>query len=140
MLGRGRQVCRLLMLKAFGYRNISMNSTIESGILLDKVNRGGIYIGGGSLIAAKAVILSHEHVKRDPVDHRLPFNVDTVIGERVFVGVGATILPGAHIESDCVIGAGAVVRGHVPAGSMVVGNPGKVVKTNLQMDSKARLI
>lgn len=53
------------------------------------------------------------------------------VGKRVQVGVGAVLLPGTNIGEDSVIGAGAVVHGEVPAGSLVVGNPAKVspVKT-----------
>ena len=49
------------------------------------------------------------------------------IGKRVFVGAGAIILPGSKIGDDAIVGAGAVVRGTVPPGSIVVGNPAKVV-------------
>jgi acetyltransferase-like isoleucine patch superfamily enzyme len=49
-----------------------------------------------------------------------------IIRERVQVGVGAVLLPGAIIGEDSVIGANAVVSREVPAGSMVVGNPAEV--------------
>jgi acetyltransferase-like isoleucine patch superfamily enzyme len=49
-----------------------------------------------------------------------------VIGRRVNVGVGAILLPGTVIGEDSVVAAGAVVRGEVPPGSLVVGNPGEV--------------
>ena len=127
-------------LKAIGYKNISRTSVIESEVLLDKVNKTGIYIGSGSLVAARSVILSHEHVYRDEANPELPYNVDTIIGKRVFVGVGAMILPGAVIGDDSVIGAYAVVRGIIPEGSLVVGNPGKVVRSGLKLDNNARLI
>jgi serine acetyltransferase len=39
------------------------------------------------------------------------------------------ILPGTTIGKDCIIGAGSVVRGMVPDGSVVIGNPAKVVMT-----------
>jgi maltose O-acetyltransferase len=47
------------------------------------------------------------------------------IGDRVYVGVGAIILPGTKIGEDSVIGAGAVVHGEIPPGSLAVGNPAK---------------
>lgn len=52
------------------------------------------------------------------------------IGDRVVVGMHATVLDGAVIESDCLIGAGAVVAGglHVPRRSLVLGVPGRVVR------------
>jgi acetyltransferase-like isoleucine patch superfamily enzyme len=48
------------------------------------------------------------------------------VGKRVHVGVGAVLLPGTTIGDDSVIGAGAVVHGDVPPGSLVLGNPAKV--------------
>jgi acetyltransferase-like isoleucine patch superfamily enzyme len=49
-----------------------------------------------------------------------------IIGKRVHVGVGAILLPGTTIGDDSVVGAGAVVHGEVPPGSLVVGNPANV--------------
>lgn len=139
-LAKLKQLARMSKLRMLGYKNISVNSIIESEVLLDKVNKSGVHIGSGSLIAARSVVLSHEHVYRDEADPELPYNVDTVIGNRVFVGVGAMILPGAVIGDDCVVGAYSVVRGSIPAGSLVVGNPGKVVRSGLRLDQKARII
>lgn len=50
------------------------------------------------------------------------------IGNDVWVGAGATILPGVTIGDGCVIGAGSVVTKDVPANSLAVGVPAKVVK------------
>lgn len=47
------------------------------------------------------------------------------IGDRVYVGVGAILLPGTTIGEDSVVGAGAVVHGEIPPGSLVLGNPAK---------------
>lgn len=49
----------------------------------------------------------------------------TRIGNRVRIGSGAVILP-VDIGDDCVIGAGAVVTGNVPAGTTVHGNPARI--------------
>ncbi len=52
------------------------------------------------------------------------------IGDRVIIGMGATVLDGAVIGSDCLIGAGALVTGkmNAPDGSLIVGAPAKVVR------------
>jgi acetyltransferase-like isoleucine patch superfamily enzyme len=47
------------------------------------------------------------------------------VGKRVHVGVGAILLPGTTIGDDSVVGAGAVVHGEIPSGSLAVGNPAK---------------
>ena len=52
------------------------------------------------------------------------------VGDHCLIGMGAIILSGAVLEEDCLVGAGALVTGktHAPAGSMLLGNPAKVVK------------
>ena len=52
-----------------------------------------------------------------------------VIGDNVFIGLGSIIMPGAVIENNVIVGAGSVVRGRIPAGTIVLGNPAKPVKT-----------
>jgi carbonic anhydrase/acetyltransferase-like protein (isoleucine patch superfamily) len=47
------------------------------------------------------------------------------IGRNVFVGRGALLMPGTVIEDDVIIGAGAVVRGRIEAGSVMIGNPAR---------------
>jgi len=50
-----------------------------------------------------------------------------VIGEDCWLGAGAVILKGVTVGDGSVVGAGAVVRDDVPPGSVVVGNPARVV-------------
>lgn len=53
------------------------------------------------------------------------------IGEGSLIGMGATVLNGAVIGNNCIIGAGALVseRKNIPDNSLVVGMPGKVVRS-----------
>lgn len=53
------------------------------------------------------------------------------IGDNVLIGMGAVVLDKAVIGDNCIIGAGAVVkeRAEVPANSMMVGVPAKVIRT-----------
>ncbi len=131
---------RIWKLHLRGYKNISWNCIIERGVVLDKVYPTGIHIGEGCLIAAGTTILCHEHIYRNKKDPRIPYTTDTYIGNRCFVGVRALILPGVKIEDDCVIGAGCTVNKNIPAGSMAVGIPAKIVKTGLKMNERAELI
>ena len=52
------------------------------------------------------------------------------VGDNCVVGMGAIVLNGAVIGENCLIGAGSVVTGkmNAPAGSLILGNPAKVVK------------
>ena len=60
------------------------------------------------------------------------------IGDNCLVGMGAIVLDGAVLEDNCMVGAGALVTGKTvaPAGSLLLGNPAKVVKplTDAQLD------
>jgi acetyltransferase-like isoleucine patch superfamily enzyme len=49
------------------------------------------------------------------------------IGDNVFIGYGAIVLPGVTIGSNVVVAAGAVVREDVPSGSVVAGVPAKKI-------------
>ncbi|MBQ5379215.1 MAG: maltose O-acetyltransferase, partial [Paludibacteraceae bacterium] len=57
------------------------------------------------------------------------------IGDNVWIGGNVTILPGVRIGNNvtigdnCTIGAGSVVTHDIPANSIAVGNPAKVIKT-----------
>ncbi len=52
------------------------------------------------------------------------------VGEGSQVGIGASVIQGVSIGKWCVIGAGAVVIKDIPDHSIVVGNPGRIIKTN----------
>ena len=52
-----------------------------------------------------------------------------VIGDDVWIGTGAVILPGVHIGNGAIVGAHAVVTRDVPAGGIVGGNPAKLLRT-----------
>lgn len=50
------------------------------------------------------------------------------IGKGTHVGIGACIIQGVQVGNNCIIGAGAVIIKNVPDNSIVVGNPGKIIK------------
>ncbi len=50
------------------------------------------------------------------------------IGKNCFIGCNSIILKGTTLGDGCVVGAGAVVSGKFPDNSIIVGNPGKVIK------------
>jgi acetyltransferase-like isoleucine patch superfamily enzyme len=56
------------------------------------------------------------------------------LGENTWVGNGAIIM--ANVGRDCIIGAGTVVTNDIPPGSIVAGNPGKVVRSRYAESTK----
>lgn len=62
------------------------------------------------------------------VSHLYEWKGDTIIGNDVWLGQNAVILPGVHIGNGAIIGANAVVGSDVEAYSVVVGNPARVIR------------
>ena len=98
----------------------------------DKTNPKGVHVGAETYIAFGSVILAHDMSRR--------FHTDTYIGERCFIGAHAIILPGIRIGDHCIFGAGAVVTKDVPSGSIVGGNPAKIIRSGIKTDSMGKLI
>ena len=96
-------------------------------VILDVVE---VRIGAGTQIGPAVQIYAADH-PRDAEIRRsgLEFGRPVRIGEHVWIGGGAIILPGITIGDGAVIGAGSVVTRDVPANGTVVGNPARPVRS-----------
>ena len=63
-----------------------------------------------------------------PNPSEMPFKGDTVIGNDVWIGQNAVILPGVHVGDGAIIGANSVVGSDVAPYTIVIGNPSKVLR------------
>lgn len=92
-------------------------------VVLDVVE---VVVGDMTQIGPGVQILTADH-PRDPAQRRsgLEFGRPVRIGNNVWIGGGALILPGVTVGDDAIIGAGAVVTRDVPAGTTVAGNPAR---------------
>jgi maltose O-acetyltransferase len=93
------------------------------------VGGGYITIGEDCLIGPRCSIYTPNHAfaskpRLEGWEHTTP----VTIGNNVWLGGSVTILPGAVIGDNCIIGAGSVVSGEIPTDSIAVGNPCRVVK------------
>lgn len=102
---------------------IGTNSTVNHGCRLD--SRGGLTIGDNVSISANVTVLTADHDLQSP-DFRGTTR-PVVIEDYVFVGTGATILPGITLGRGSAVGAGAVVTKNVAPGMIVAGVPARVV-------------
>lgn len=86
-----------------------------------------IEIGDDFISAPGSKILAHDASTYIFVrKHRIE---KTVIGDRVFLGANAIIMPGVTVGNDVIIGAGAIVTKNIESGMVVVGSPARVVST-----------
>ncbi len=128
---------------------IAPNATIVGDVILEKdVNiwygavlrgdKGTIYVGEGTNIQDNCVV--HEKTtigKNCTVGHGAIVHGCT-IGDGCLIGMGAIVLNGAKLADHCLVGAGAVVTGKMdaPAGSVLLGNPAKIIK---ELTEQARI-
>ncbi len=86
-----------------------------------------ITIGNNVTIAVNAIILAHDASTKPFLGYSKVGRVD--IGDNVFIGGGAIVLPNVRIGNNVIIGAGSVVCKSIPDNSVAVGNPAKVIST-----------
>lgn len=113
--------------------NIGNQVTIGDGCHITCVN--GISIGDGCQLGKLITITDNSHGKTEiselktKVIERLIYSKGKVtIGNNVWIGDKATILPNVEIGDGCIVGANAVVAKSAPPYSVIVGNPAKVIK------------
>ena len=87
-----------------------------------------IRIGDFTLFGPAVQIYTPMHPFNAEQRRREEFGKPVDIGQDVWVGGGAIILPGVHIGSRTVIGAGSVVTRDVPEGVFAAGNPCRVIR------------
>lgn len=79
-----------------------------------------------------------ERVMPKPED--FPQKGDTIVGNDVWIGTNAVILPGIKIGDGAIIGAYSVVAKDVPAYSIVAGNPARIVRERFSPEVKEKLL
>jgi len=107
----------------------------NSGIGVNCVLSGNIIIGDNVMMGPEVYIYTENHcfkridipMNKQGYDQPKP----VLIGNDVWIGSRATILPGVKIGNGAIIGASAVVTKNVEPYSIVVGNPAKKVKSRL---------
>lgn len=121
-------------------RNIHIGSNVIININCTFVDCNRIDIGDNVLIASNVQMYTSTHSvlpKERLVDNwssemKIPFFTvyarPIKIGNNVWIGGGAIILPGVTIGDNAVIGAGSVVNKDIPPNSVAVGNPCKVIR------------
>lgn len=109
----------------FSRDRITLTSFAVSGQCYFQANNG-IELGRNCLFAPGVRIISSNHQLIDRKKEDAP---PVRIGDDVWLGAGAIILPGVVLGDGCTVGAGSVVTKSFPGqGLVIAGNPAKVIK------------
>lgn len=131
-------------LKHFGIKLEGKPKFVARDVKFDSADPSKISIGNGSVITSKVTILVHDYSiecglvainKQDPIYESMSIRA-VKIGNNCFIGQQAFIKPGTVIGDNCIIGAGSVVSGNIPTGSVVAGNPATVVAQTAEWAEK----
>lgn len=129
-IGKNCRIKEFCILDSYG-GSIELGEQVLLGQACTIHGHGGVVIGEFVLIGAHTCVFSNNH-KYDGLPELIQRQGEerfqTVIGRNTWIGASCVILAGVSIGENSVIGAGAVVSKDIPAGSLAVGVPARVIK------------
>lgn len=115
--------------------NMHVGKNFYANFNLTVVDDADIYIGDYVMIAPNVTIATGTHPICPQLRERgYQYNLPVHIGDRVWIGAGAIILPGVTIGDGSVIGAGSVVTKDIPPYVVAVGDPCRVMREISERD------
>lgn len=112
----------------YGY-NITIGENFYSNVNCVMLDSASITFGDHVFVAPNCGFYTAGH----PLDvasrnQGLEYGYPITVGNNVWIGANVSVLPGVAIGDNCVIGAGSVVNRDIPADSLAVGNPCRVIR------------
>ena len=113
---------------AYGNR-VHLADDVYVNFNLTLVDDVEVFIGSRVMLAPNVTITTtghpvHPDLRRDGSQFSAPVR----IGDDVWIGAGAVLLPGVVIGAGSVVGAASVVTGNVPPGVVVAGSPARIIR------------
>lgn len=110
-------------------KNTHFGHDVYANFNLTLVDDCDIFVGDNVMFGPNVTVATAGH----PVEPNLrrkaaQFNIPVRIGNNVWIGAGAVILPGVTIGDNTVVGAGSVVTKDLPSNVVAVGNPCRVLR------------
>lgn len=124
-----------------GVLNSVISKSCEIGSFDTRIGQGATIIGNAVItndviIGESALIYMNTSITHDvkignfvQISPGVSILGRSSIGDFSLIGAGAVVLPDIEIGRNCIIGAGTVVTKNIPDNSVVVGTPGKIIKT-----------
>jgi len=114
---------------------------IHPSVLFDGNDFSLISIGKNTTISANVVFLTHDYsiskgLKMIGAEKSGRFLRPISVGDNCFIGMRSMLLPGTNIGNNVIVGAGAIVKGNIPDGVVVAGNPAKILCTTKEWAEK----
>jgi maltose O-acetyltransferase len=110
-------------------QNITIGDHVYLNTLCTILDCNQVHIGHHVMIGPHVQIYTPAHdLRAEARTQGWEVAKPIVIEDNVWIGGGAILLPGVTVGRNAVVGAGAVVSRDVPANTVVVGNPARVIR------------
>ena len=107
------------------------------GLIIEEGCQIGAWVGVFTHGSESSIRLLGNHFVHIPNTERKGYTRGKVtIGAYTFIGAGSVVLPGVTIGKGCLIGTGSLITKDVPDYSIVVGTPGKIKGSTIDLDLK----
>lgn len=118
----------------YGY-NIEVGENFFANYNFTVLDVGKVTIGANAQIAPNVSIYTAGHpIHPDSRNSGYEYGISITIGDNVWIGGNACIMPGVTIGNNVVIGAGSVVTKDIPDNVIAAGNPCKIIRTVTEED------
>ena len=119
----------------WGLKNVHVGRNVVFNFGCRFVDDADITIGDNTMLGPGVCISTAEHplspeLRRNGLQYNKPVHIE----DNVWIGSGAVILAGVTIGRNAVIGAGSVVTKDIPADSLALGIPAKVIRSITEED------
>lgn len=115
--------------------NIELGEHFYANYNLTILDVGKVTIGKNVMCAPNVAIYTAGHpVHPQSRSSGYEYGIPVTIGDNVWIGGNAVILPGVTIGSNAVIGAGSVVTRDIPDNVIAAGNPCRVIREITEAD------
>ena len=113
----------------WGGKHVHFGKNVYANFGLTLVDDTHIFVGDGVMFGPNCVIATAGHpILPQLREKQYQFNHPVHIGRNCWLGAGVLVMPGVTIGENSVIGAGSVVTKDIPANTIAVGNPCKVLR------------
>ena len=113
----------------WGGRHVHLGNHVYANFGLTCVDDTHIYIGDHTMMGPNVNLATANHPLLPELREKAyQYNLPIHIGKNCWLGAGVIVVPGVTIGDNTVIGAGSVVTKDIPANSLAVGNPCRVLR------------
>lgn len=97
-----------------------------------------IAIGDQVTISSGVTFITHDNGIIKVLEGKTDVVGPVTVGDRCFIGMNSTLLPGVTLGENCIVGAGSVVTRSFPPHTVLAGNPARAIYTTEQYAEKNR--